>query len=176
MGALHKVTPAPLEAVVDLVNGWSSTVLEAAGKSSPESGEGVVDDHGQPLVSSGQELRELADRLYRVFASDSPAARRAALNELILSAAPIPIVDHHGFGWVVADERKRGQAGLAFALWLHAESDPDLQRLGTCDRQNCADAFLDNTQARSRRYCSLTCQNRAKVAAFRRRHREHGDG
>lgn len=171
----HEVTPASLETVIKLINDWSPTVLEAARKPHPQSWDQVVDNRGQPVASSAEDLRQLADRLYRVFASDSPHARRVALNEMIAEAAPLPIAEAAGPGWVVDDERKRGRAALALALWLHATSDPDLQRLGICSRQNCVDAFVDTTQGLSRKYCSLTCQNRVKVAAFRRRRREQGD-
>jgi predicted RNA-binding Zn ribbon-like protein len=43
-------------------------------------------------------------------------------------------------------------------------------RLGTCDAQDCERVFLDSSKNVSRRFCSTTCQNRSKAAAFRRRH------
>jgi predicted RNA-binding Zn ribbon-like protein len=42
-------------------------------------------------------------------------------------------------------------------------------RLGTCERPGCGRVFLDVSKNASRRFCSTTCQNRVKVAAFRRR-------
>jgi hypothetical protein len=45
-----------------------------------------------------------------------------------------------------------------------------VDRLGTCDRRGCARVFLDVSKNASRRFCSTTCQNRVKAAAFRRRH------
>lgn len=43
-------------------------------------------------------------------------------------------------------------------------------RLGTCDSDGCDRVFLDGSKNASRRFCSTTCQNRVKAAAFRRRH------
>ena len=42
-------------------------------------------------------------------------------------------------------------------------------RLGTCDSDDCDRVFLDASKNGSRRFCSTTCQNRVKAAAFRRR-------
>jgi predicted RNA-binding Zn ribbon-like protein len=42
-------------------------------------------------------------------------------------------------------------------------------RLGTCDSDDCDRVFLDVSKNGSRRFCSTTCQNRVKAAAFRRR-------
>jgi predicted RNA-binding Zn ribbon-like protein len=43
------------------------------------------------------------------------------------------------------------------------------ERLGTCDDPECARVFFDLSKNASRRFCSTTCQNRVKAAAFRRR-------
>jgi predicted RNA-binding Zn ribbon-like protein len=45
----------------------------------------------------------------------------------------------------------------------------DGDRLGTCRRPGCGRVFLDVSKNGSRRFCSTTCQNRVKAAAFRRR-------
>ena len=50
-----------------------------------------------------------------------------------------------------------------------AHHDPD--RLGVCSGQRCADAYIDASPRQSRRFCSVTCQNRARVAAWRQRKR-----
>lgn len=44
--------------------------------------------------------------------------------------------------------------------------------LGLCEREGCGRAYVDLTKNASRRFCSATCQNRVKVAAFRERHRK----
>jgi predicted RNA-binding Zn ribbon-like protein len=42
-------------------------------------------------------------------------------------------------------------------------------RVGTCASDDCERAFFDSSRNGSRRFCSTTCQNRVKAAAFRRR-------
>lgn len=42
-------------------------------------------------------------------------------------------------------------------------------RLGTCEGTDCDRVFFDLSKNASRRFCSTTCQNRIKAAAFRRR-------
>ena len=42
-------------------------------------------------------------------------------------------------------------------------------RLGSCEGTGCGRVFLDVSKNGSRRFCSTTCQNRVKAAAFRLR-------
>jgi predicted RNA-binding Zn ribbon-like protein len=42
-------------------------------------------------------------------------------------------------------------------------------RLGTCERPGCGRVFVDVSKNASRAFCSTTCQNRVKAAAFRAR-------
>jgi predicted RNA-binding Zn ribbon-like protein len=42
-------------------------------------------------------------------------------------------------------------------------------RLGICDADDCLGVFLDQSKNASRRFCTTTCQNRTKAAAFRSR-------
>jgi predicted RNA-binding Zn ribbon-like protein len=49
-------------------------------------------------------------------------------------------------------------------------------RLGTCHSDDCDRVFLDESKNGSRRFCSTTCQNRVKAAAFRRRRAASGVG
>ncbi len=44
-------------------------------------------------------------------------------------------------------------------------------RLGTCAREGCGRVFADVSKNGSRRFCSIACQNRVKVAAYRSRSR-----
>jgi len=43
------------------------------------------------------------------------------------------------------------------------------ERFGICDASNCSRVFFDNSKNGTRRFCSVTCQNRVKTAAFRLR-------
>jgi predicted RNA-binding Zn ribbon-like protein len=42
-------------------------------------------------------------------------------------------------------------------------------RFGTCEAPDCGRVFFDLSRNASRRFCSVTCQNRVKAAAFRLR-------
>lgn len=42
-------------------------------------------------------------------------------------------------------------------------------RFGICDAGGCVRVFFDNSKNGTRRFCSVTCQNRVKTAAFRSR-------
>jgi predicted RNA-binding Zn ribbon-like protein len=42
-------------------------------------------------------------------------------------------------------------------------------RFGTCEARDCGRVFFDLSRNASRRFCSTTCQNRVKAAAFRLR-------
>ncbi len=44
-----------------------------------------------------------------------------------------------------------------------------VSRLGASASDDCDRVFLDGSTNESRRFCSTTCQNRVKAAAFRRR-------
>ena len=54
--------------------------------------------------------------------------------------------------------------GVARMIGVGAE-----RRLGTCASDDCDRVFLDGSKNGSRMFCSTTCQNRVKAAAFRRR-------
>jgi predicted RNA-binding Zn ribbon-like protein len=42
-------------------------------------------------------------------------------------------------------------------------------RFGVCEADGCDTVFFDNSKNATRRFCSVTCQNRVKTAAFRTR-------
>jgi predicted RNA-binding Zn ribbon-like protein len=42
-------------------------------------------------------------------------------------------------------------------------------RLGVCTAPGCDRVFVDTSRNGTRRYCSTSCQNRVKTAAFRAR-------
>jgi hypothetical protein len=134
-------------------------------------------DNPQPLAG-------LADRLYEVFAraEAEPGSAVEAVNTLLRQSGAAPHVSW-GEGGSVADWRllaapksedrliRTLQAACALALYQWVIGKGSLDRLGVCDAHRCADAYIDFTQATSRRYCSTSCGNRAKVAAHRARAR-----
>jgi predicted RNA-binding Zn ribbon-like protein len=42
-------------------------------------------------------------------------------------------------------------------------------RLGVCTAALCDRVYVDNSRSGTRRFCSTSCQNRVKAAAFRAR-------
>lgn len=54
-------------------------------------------------------------------------------------------------------------------LW--ATQEHGWRRLGLCAGDDCQDVYLDEAGRGTRRYCSATCLNRARVRAFRSRRR-----
>lgn len=168
MGTSH-VAPASIEEIVDLVNAWSPVALAAAGLD-PDSVPDVETSHApQAPASTSAEVQALAGRLHTIFLAEAPEERREALNHMIAELGPLPVLTMDGNRWKVDIDAQEGLASLLMGLWIHGATDPDLTRLGACAGRACLDAFFDSTQARTRRYCSNTCQNRAKVAAYRRR-------
>ena len=70
--------------------------------------------------------------------------------------------------WHVGDQAQALLAAAALTL-RHQLAAHDPARAGTCTGRNCADAYIDASPGGQRRFCSVTCQNRARVAAWRQR-------
>jgi predicted RNA-binding Zn ribbon-like protein len=119
----------------------------------------------------------LAKRLRDVFADlqrrdvDSAATR---LNELLAAHPAHPHLAKERGVWRLHHHPHEAPlvpmwtaicaAGLAEMI-----GDGEAQRLGTCERPDCGRVYVDVSKNASRRFCSLTCQNRVKVATFRER-------
>ena len=72
--------------------------------------------------------------------------------------------------WLVEDPQQTLLAAAALTLRHQlAVGGPD--RVGVCSGQRCADAYIDASPAARRRFCSVTCQNRTRIAAWRRERR-----
>lgn len=156
----------PLPMLVELVNGWGTIPrAKAADRDCPP----------VPLAgSSHAALERVADRLYPVFAADGAAERARLVSELLADCGVRPALGADGDRihprWLVPQRRDAVLAAAAVALHGQlVEHEPE--RLGTCASTSCGDAFADASPGAHRRFCSVTCQNRERVAAFRRRAR-----
>jgi CGNR zinc finger len=176
-GAVVEIEEMPLTSLVQLVNGWGSIPRAEAGEQDllfPDVAD-VTDGLGlRPARSRvrDRELVDVADRLHPVFASPDPAKRVRLVADLLgqTGVRPVLAVENEEVRsmWAVA---RRADAVLAaasvalrsFLAWH------DATRLGVCSGLRCADVYVDASPTGLRRFCSLTCQNRARVAAFRRR-------
>jgi CGNR zinc finger len=179
MRRMAHVRPAPLALVVDLINGWSGVVRRESGEDrDPYPDLTAVcrahDWEGSPTADD--QVAAVAGRIHGVFAGATADERRSALNQAVTALDPTPQLAHDGTVWSGIGTEHQLEAALLFALVEHARADPDLARLGACAADRCVDAYVDTSRATTRRFCSLTCQNRARVAAFRRRTRDAASG
>jgi predicted RNA-binding Zn ribbon-like protein len=160
--------------LVLLVNEWGTRPRAVAGESglpyvgSLRLGLGIAPSYARRL--SDRALARLADRLHPVFAASGLRERARLVTELLASSGVRPVsVAADGetarAAWAVDTATHAPTAAAALALRDH------LDRLGVCTGRDCADVFVDTSPTHDRRFCSVTCQNRARVAAFRRRAR-----
>jgi hypothetical protein len=165
------VSPLPLGLVIDIVNGWSESVREAAAVVTPPPAvaELAAAHRAAAPPTEPMALAAWAERLHRVFAAPTGPQRLDALNDSAGLIDPLPVATAAGPAWRVRRDADQLPARMVLTLFEHARHDAELDRLGVCAAHNCVDAFADTTQARTRRYCSTTCQNRAKTAARRAR-------
>jgi predicted RNA-binding Zn ribbon-like protein len=131
-------------------------------------------------VTTGEaaELADFAWALRLVFA-DVAAGRldQAAwqVNGLLASTGARPMLDKHDDEpWHLhfhgaTDSLVTGwEAGCATGLAVVLGSDLH-GRLGVCTADRCDRVYVDTSKNGTRRFCSTTCQNRVKAAAFRAR-------
>jgi len=124
------------------------------------------------------QLSDLATELRTVFAAvasgDVDAAARQ-INKLIAATGAHPWLDRHdGEPWHLhfhgaQDSLVTGwAAGCATGLAVVLGSDLR-GRIGVCTAPRCDRVYVDASRNGTRRFCSTTCQNRVKTAAFRAR-------
>ena len=116
----------------------------------------------------GAPLRSLADELHPIFVTTDAATRASLVTALLQTTGVRPeLAADLTAAWTVDDPEQAPRAAAALALRHHLAEHPG--RLGLCADDQCADVYVDNSPAGKRRFCCLTCQNRARAAAFRRR-------
>jgi predicted RNA-binding Zn ribbon-like protein len=179
---------AVVSAAVNLVN--AVTPGEARGRAfdqptGKELGEVISSALGgrrpePPAISAADaaQLAQLAGWLRSVFDSiergdvDSAAI---TLNALLAETGARPQLDRHdGEPWHLhfhghTDTVAEGWgAGCATGLAIVLGTDM-YDRLGVCTAPRCDRVYVDNSRNGTRRFCSTSCQNRVKAAAFRAR-------
>lgn len=167
------VPEVPPSWVVSLVNGYGTQPRLVSGEQDRPREE-LEDLAGLPeaVGLARPDLVRIADGLWPVFAAPTPTEGADALRRLLDGSELAPTVDDEARSWWVT--ARTGTAGLVTAgcavTLLAIVSRGGWSRLGTCDGADCADVYL-GTSGRSRRYCSPTCLNRARVRAYRARQR-----
>jgi hypothetical protein len=96
------------------------------------------------------------------------------LNELLVRHAAVPalygeppMLGFHAAGAGLVDAWA-ADAGTALAMVIGVGQG---MRLRSCEGDGCELVFFDVTRNASRRFCGLSCQNRAKASAYRARRR-----
>ncbi len=161
----------PMPMLVELVNGWGTVPRAKAGARDRPPIAAFAERHGAAAFTDAA-LERVADRLYPVFAAGGAAERARLVTDLLTSCGIQPALgvagDRIRAEWLVP--RKRDAILAAAAVALHGQLvEHEPERLGTCASTSCGDAFADASPGAHRRFCSVTCQNRERVAAFRRR-------
>jgi len=153
-----------LPELVALVNDWGTVPREVGDRIAPPS---VAPAGGAADASA------VADRLHAVFAAADPVERARLVTAMLAESRVRPEVAADAgaltAAWSAAGPHTALLASAALALRGHLATHPD--RLGVCADRQCADVYVDASPAGHRRFCSLTCQNRTRVAAFRERRR-----
>jgi predicted RNA-binding Zn ribbon-like protein len=161
------VEPMPPGLLVWLVNEWGAVPRAAAGE------EDTPYPDPAPLSAAGAvDLTAVAGRLHRIFEATNMTERVRLLATLLADTGVRPDLtladDVPCESWHVDDPRDALLASAALTL-RHQLAGHDPSRIGVCTGQRCADAYIDASPGGQRRFCSATCQNRARVAAWRRR-------
>ncbi|MGN6612973.1 MAG: CGNR zinc finger domain-containing protein [Angustibacter sp.] len=129
-------------------------------------------------VADAATLADHARQWRRVFDAvqdGDDAAAAVVLNRLLRDTGARPQLDPlPGGGWHVHFHGRDDSlvvgwaAGCTTALALALGSDL-AGRMRTCAAERCDAVFVDTSKNGSRRFCSTTCQNRTKTAAYRSR-------
>ena len=182
---IDRFSDAGLFAAVDLVNGLTPghrhgrpfdppadglAVIRAAVAVDPPSVAELDAGHVAGFTALATRLRGVVDDLDR----GDVGAAAATLNHLLAAHPASPHLaledgrwrlHHHAAGAPVLPMWTAITAEAIARLVGAGEQD----RLGSCTAGACDRIFVDTSRNGSRRFCSTTCQNRVKTAAFRRR-------
>lgn len=121
-----------------------------------------------------QAVQELRPRLHELWELDREGAV-ALVNGLLTQFQALPqLVRHDRFDYHLhatpsdapLAARMAVEAAMAMVDVIRAD---ELSRLRTCANEDCNDVLVDLSRNRSKRYCDLTCSNRAAVRAYRSR-------
>jgi hypothetical protein len=178
------VTSLPLSLVVHIVNEWGDAPrLAAHGGTKPYlSADALQRDH--PILKShvpivnDQVLIQSANLLHPVFAASSGEECAQRLNRLLTEAQMSPAFTSEAGAvhavWRTPQPERALLAGATLALISHLRKKPEIERLGTCDGDACADVYIDRSPAGRREFCSVTCQNKVRARSYRARKKTLG--
>jgi predicted RNA-binding Zn ribbon-like protein len=145
-------------------------VIRAAIAIDPPSVAALAARDGTGFAALAARLRTVFDALDR----HDVASAATTLNELLAAHPASPHLACDDGRWRL-HHHAAGAAVLPMWTSITAEAVARLigageqARLGICTAAGCDRVFVDASRNGSRRFCSTTCQNRVKTAAFRRR-------
>jgi predicted RNA-binding Zn ribbon-like protein len=135
---------------------------------------GLLENGAEVSRAEHRGALQLRDAL-RTFLAASPADRTSTVGPLAVSAARFPL-EVAPSGDRALDLRPvagRATSGLGHVLvqLLRLSDRGRLERVKTCDSDECRWVFYDRSKPSNRRWCSSErCGNREKTRTYRRRH------
>ncbi|MEU0570979.1 CGNR zinc finger domain-containing protein [Nonomuraea sp. NPDC005983] len=129
---------------------------------------------GHPLAGADADrLAEVAAEVRPVFGGQDPRSI-AGLNAALVRHSAVPslygdppmLAFHHADADVIDGWAADAATALAMVIGVGQGV-----RLRSCEANGCDLVFFDVTRNASRRFCGLSCQNRAKASAYRARRR-----
>lgn len=175
----------------DTVEGLESAAFLANSELEPdtltdfEHLESFFDDFGYSNPRPGprdlEPVRSIRTQLRALFKASRDDAV-PLVNEILATQDAVPqLVRHDGRDWHIhakpddAPFAERVLVETAMAMIEVIRAD-EFQRFGECEMDDCDGIVLDLSRNRSRKYCSVTCTNRAAQIAYRTRQAEGNDG
>lgn len=121
-----------------------------------------------------REALQLRDAL-RTFLAAAPAARTSTVGRLAVAAAHFPLEVASSVNGALdlrpVARRATSGLGLVLAHLLRLSDSGRLERVKTCDLDECRWVFYDRSKPSNRRWCSSAlCGNREKTRTYRKRH------
>jgi predicted RNA-binding Zn ribbon-like protein len=135
---------------------------------------GLLEDGADVSRVEHREALQLRDAL-RIFLAAPPADRTSAAGHLAKSAArfPLEVTPSSDRALDLRPVTGRATSGLGHVLaqLLRLSDGGRLERVKTCDSDECRWVFYDRSKPSNRRWCSSErCGNREKTRTYRRRH------
>ncbi len=128
----------------------------------------------RPTAKDLDEVRAIRTTLRALFTATRDGAV-PLVNEILAEQGALPQLVRHGdVDWHIhatTDDRPLAERILvetAMAMIDVIRAD-EMSRFDHCEMEDCEGVVLDFSRNRSRKYCSVTCTNRAAQAAYRAR-------
>ena len=170
-------TEVALRTVVNLINSAANGREELAAQADLDNFLAAEGFSGSRTRDEAElaSVRELRRQLAAVWTASEDAAVET-VNRLLREANALPqLVKHDRWDWHLhattpeapLADRMSTEAAMALADVIRGK---EMDRLRTCEAEDCDAAVLDLSRNRSKRYCDTgNCANRMHVAAYRAR-------